>query len=134
MASILKRQSSNSSSDDDEIDCPLNGSEALTACKEFASVTGTDTGLAMMMLQNNNWNLQQAIAAYQGKSQPTRKKRVKTNTEAPTVTVVNQGNKRFKLLSWNIDGLDEQENTIDIRTRGVINVIKRYTNFLRSFN
>jgi len=33
---------------------------------------------------------------------------------------------RFKLLSWNIDGLDEQENTIEIRTRGVIDVIKRY--------
>lgn len=32
---------------------------------------------------------------------------------------------RFKLLSWNIDGLDEQENTIDVRTRGVIDVIKR---------
>jgi hypothetical protein len=32
---------------------------------------------------------------------------------------------RFKLLSWNIDGLDEQENTIEIRTRGVIDVIKR---------
>jgi hypothetical protein len=36
---------------------------------------------------------------------------------------------RFKLLSWNIDGLDEQENTIEIRTRGVINVIKRYRIF-----
>ncbi len=33
---------------------------------------------------------------------------------------------RFKLLSWNIDGLDEQENTIEMRTRGVIDVIKRY--------
>lgn len=33
--------------------------------------------------------------------------------------------RRFKLLSWNIDGLDEQENTIEIRTRGVIDVIKR---------
>lgn len=32
---------------------------------------------------------------------------------------------RFKLLSWNIDGLDEQENTIETRTRGVIEVIKR---------
>lgn len=31
----------------------------------------------------------------------------------------------FKLLSWNIDGLDEHENTIETRTRGVIDVIKR---------
>jgi hypothetical protein len=33
--------------------------------------------------------------------------------------------KRFKVMSWNIDGLDEQENTIEMRTRGVVNVIKR---------
>jgi hypothetical protein len=29
----------------------------------------------------------------------------------------------FKLLSWNIDGLDE--HSIEIRTQGVIDVIKR---------
>lgn len=65
MTSILKRQPSNSTSEDDDgVECPLSGSEALAACKEFASVTGTDTGLAMMMLQKNAWDLQRAINAY----------------------------------------------------------------------
>jgi hypothetical protein len=41
-----------------------------------------------------------------------------------------EGKSRFKLLSWNIDGLDEQENTIETRTRGVIDVIKRYNSSL----
>jgi hypothetical protein len=34
--------------------------------------------------------------------------------------------KYFKLLSWNIDGLDHDPETLTIRTRGVIDVIKRY--------
>ena len=49
--------------------------------------------------------------------------------ETTTVTTVNdeetKSSTRFKLLSWNIDGLDEQENTIETRTHGVIDVIKR---------
>jgi len=49
--------------------------------------------------------------------------------ESTTVSIPNdaktKAETRFKLLSWNIDGLDEQENSIEIRTRGVIDVIKR---------
>ncbi len=33
--------------------------------------------------------------------------------------------KQFKLLSWNIDGLDRLEETLNERTRGVIDVIER---------
>ncbi len=67
---MLKHHLSNSTSeeeddDDDGVDCPLSGAEALAVCKEFASTTSTDTGLAMMMLQQNEWNLQRAIDAYQ---------------------------------------------------------------------
>ncbi|CAF4163412.1 unnamed protein product, partial [Adineta steineri] len=104
-------------------------------------------GLAMMMLQNNEWNLQRAVNAYQDSMQGKSKassKQTKSRTEKPiltsdvkrvkiepsTTTSVPIDNKtnaktRFKVLSWNIDGLDEQEKTIDIRTRGVIDVIKR---------
>ena len=78
MASILKRQPSNSTSEDDEVECPLSGAEALAACKEFASKTSTDSGLAMMMLQQNGWDLQRALDAYQNssqeKSKPSKKK------------------------------------------------------------
>ena len=66
MTSTIQRYPSTSASDDDdnEIDCPLSGTEALAACKEFASITNTDTGLAMMLLQKNRWDLQDAISAY----------------------------------------------------------------------
>jgi hypothetical protein len=52
-------------------------------------------------------------------------KRIKAEENDTTI----KSKKYFKLLSWNIDGLDEQENTIEIRTRGVIDVIKRYRIF-----
>lgn len=81
MASILKRQPSNSTSEDDDddgVECPLSGAEALAACKEFAGKTSTDNGLAMMMLQQNGWDLQRALDAYQassqGKTKPVKKK------------------------------------------------------------
>lgn len=92
MATVLKRQPSNSTSgdDDDGIECPLSGAEALAACKEFAAATETDTGLAMMMLQNNGWDLQRAISAYQnskqGKSKSSRKQASSKNSKtAPFV-------------------------------------------------
>ena len=80
MARVFQRNQSNSTSEDDEdgVECPLSGPEALAACKEFASTTSTDTGLAMMMLQQNGWDLQRAIDAYQnstrGKTKPKTKK------------------------------------------------------------
>ena len=56
-----------------------------------------------MILQQNQWDVERAIRNFEGSSKK----------------------KKFKLLSWNIDGLDEQENTLAVRTRGVIEVIKR---------
>lgn len=88
MTGILKRQPSNSASEDDEgIECPLSGAEALAACKEFAAATSTDTGLAMMMLQKNEWNLEQAITAYNNSirarsKSTTSAKQVKLNAPA----------------------------------------------------
>ena len=137
MTSVLKRQPSNSSKDDDEsdeeIECPLSDADALAACKQFASVTSTNTGLAMMMLQQNGWSLQQAIDAYQNstqpKSKPARKVMKPDDEETIAPSIVNgaemKGSKHLKVMSWNIDGLDEQEKTLEIRTRGVVNVIKR---------
>ncbi|UJR14900.1 hypothetical protein I4U23_001884 [Adineta vaga] len=150
MTTVLKHHRSNSTSEDDDdgIECPLSGAEALAACKEFAAVTSTDTGLAMMMLQKNEWNLQRAISAYQNsipsKSKPS-KKQTKVKVEKATIENNTKRTKveditsmtlpmdaqtiktktRFKLLSWNIDGLDEQENTIETRTHGVVDIIKR---------
>ncbi|CAF0849337.1 unnamed protein product [Adineta steineri] len=66
--------------------CSLSGAEALAVCNEFASMTDTNTGLAMMMLQKNEWNLQRAVNAYrdsiQGKSK-TSSKQTKSKIEKP---------------------------------------------------
>ena len=87
MSIVLKRRPSNSTSEDDDddgVDCPLSGAEALAACKEFASVTNTDTGLAMMMLQKNQWELQRAIKAYQDSTNSKSK-----STQKQTISSVN---------------------------------------------
>ncbi|CAF4529907.1 unnamed protein product, partial [Rotaria sp. Silwood2] len=34
-------------------------------------------------------------------------------------------NKRFKLISWNIDGLDRLQYTLEERTGGIVAVIQR---------
>jgi hypothetical protein len=90
MARVFQRHPSNSTSEDDDddgVDCPLNGAEALAACKEFASATSTDTGLAMMMLQQNGWDLQRAIDAYQNTAQRKSKSSSK-QTEKPASLVI----------------------------------------------
>ncbi|CAF1426952.1 unnamed protein product [Adineta steineri] len=87
MTTISKRHPSNSTSEDDddydEMKCSLSGAEALAVCKEFASTTDTNTGLAMMMLQKNEWNLQRAVNAYQdsmqGKSKASQKQTISTS-------------------------------------------------------
>ena len=43
--------------DDDEENLP-SGNECLQRCKEFATVTGTDSALAMFYLQDSKWDLQ----------------------------------------------------------------------------
>jgi hypothetical protein len=60
MASTLKRHPSDSDNDE----CPLTSDEASNSCKKFASITNTDTALAMMILQENKWNLEHALCSY----------------------------------------------------------------------
>lgn len=51
----------------------------------------------------------------------------KTGTLSSSSTDVElKAKKHLKLLSWNIDGLDRYRETLAIRTRGIIDVIKRY--------
>jgi hypothetical protein len=94
MTTVLKRHPSNSTSEDDDdgVECPLSSAEALAACKEFASVTSTDTGLAMMMLQKHGWDLQRAISTYQssqpGKSKSSSRKQSESKIQKPTSLVV----------------------------------------------
>jgi hypothetical protein len=47
---------SDGSDDDDAANLPP-AAECEARCQRFADVTGTDTALAMMFLQNVDWNL-----------------------------------------------------------------------------
>ncbi|UJR31786.1 hypothetical protein I4U23_019264 [Adineta vaga] len=80
-------------------------------CEEFISITDTNKDLAMMILQQNKWDLQQALNAY-------------FNEQYTKFEVQSSNEKRdFKLLSWNIDGLDIYG--LELRTQGIIDVIKK---------
>ncbi|VDO13624.1 unnamed protein product [Rodentolepis nana] len=48
---------------DDEANLP-NAEECLRRCETFASITNTNNALAMMFLQNRDWDLQLALSAY----------------------------------------------------------------------
>ena len=84
MAKVLQHHRSNSTSEDDDagMECPLSGPQALAACKEFASATSTDTGLAMMMLQQNGWDLQRAIDVYHNTTQEKTKSKTKKSASS----------------------------------------------------
>jgi hypothetical protein len=62
-------QSSHARSDNHQ--CPLASTEIFTLCKEFALVTNTNTDIAMIMLQENEWNLEQAVNVYLDKPKST---------------------------------------------------------------
>ncbi|CAF3810090.1 unnamed protein product [Adineta steineri] len=109
-----------------------NHIEALVLSKEFMSITNTgDIDAAMMILKQNEWKIEQAISAYfdlkqmnshksndgQNQTFPLDKRTVSTNNGLSNVKT------QFKLLSWNIDGLDE--DALEIRTRSIVDIIKK---------
>ena len=48
-----------------------------------------------------------------------------TSLVSLATTVKFEVQKRFKLLSWNIDGLDQRRETLVTRTHAVVDIIKR---------
>jgi len=50
--------SENDNEDEDDDENLPSGAECMKRCKEFASITETDTALAMFYLQNNKWDLE----------------------------------------------------------------------------
>jgi tyrosyl-DNA phosphodiesterase 2 len=133
--------------EDKEEEEELNSAECLLKCEKFAYNTGTDKALAMFYLQDRNWNLEEALEFYyqQITSQNTEKvmsnkkmkvvacfdidklnelnekEENKSKNSEPTTSNSNEG-KYFKILSWNIDGLDE--NCLQARCLAVCNKIK----------
>jgi len=53
----LNESESHEEEEEENEDQP-NGAECLKRCKEFASITDTDTALAMFYLQDTKWNLE----------------------------------------------------------------------------
>ncbi|CAE1267020.1 TDP2 [Acanthosepion pharaonis] len=134
-----------SDSSEDEAEYLPSGDECKRRCDEFVNVTGTNSALAMFFLQNVKWDLQAAINYYFEKnggappSLPNSLKRPRDPEESTADTnpsakrhssiepagllqkAAKNEDKRIRLLSWNIDGLDT--NNLKTRTKFVCQVI-----------
>ncbi|CAF4690038.1 unnamed protein product [Rotaria sp. Silwood1] len=120
------------SSTTDNNTCPLTDTQTLVLCQEFASVTNTDINLAKIILQENQWNLERAVSIYFDltidESKSSMKKidssiPIDNQYENSELNITNVKLRNFKLLSWNIDGLDQY--ALEIRTQGIIDIIKK---------
>lgn len=133
------------SSDESENEDIPDGAECLKRCREFASVTETDNALAMFYLQENKWDLQLSIEAYLSATNHSSKKVAAIfNTEKLDKdeeqankkfkqdehdnqrrdlreSNQQQDNQHFKVMSWNIDGIDEA--ALEARAEGVVKKI-----------
>ncbi|PVD32224.1 hypothetical protein C0Q70_07656 [Pomacea canaliculata] len=91
--------------DSDSSDCQIEEQNLPTAaeceerCQRFAAVTGTDTALAMFFLQDREEGENIVPPTEKSDSEPH----------------------RIRLLSWNIDGLDN--NNVKTRAKAVVNTI-----------
>jgi hypothetical protein len=63
---------------------PLTRTELCALCEEFVLITNTDVDFAMIILQENQWNLNQAINAYLNKPKSPIKK---FNSQYSTLSV-----------------------------------------------
>ncbi|XP_002732161.1 tyrosyl-DNA phosphodiesterase 2-like [Saccoglossus kowalevskii] len=114
-------------------------------CEEFAAVTGTDTSLAEYYLREKNWQIEEALNVYFDGGDPTPQIDLDSHSMSPSGSSGNSspdlvvtydsgapadsnlGNQTcslmLKLLTWNIDGLDNKN--ITERTKTVCSIIKR---------
>lgn len=123
-------------SDSDEVD-EANlppAAECDRRCQEFARITCTDSALAMFYLQDRSWDLQQSLTDYftdtgYNSALPAlpsfaRVSSEERNTEAAQsvpAAFVDSEPHRIRILSWNIDGIDQ--NNVVTRTRGACKII-----------
>ncbi|CAD5123336.1 DgyrCDS11692 [Dimorphilus gyrociliatus] len=97
--------------------------EAEQLCKSFTEVTGTDSACALMFLQQNDWQLEAAVNCFIVANQSPGTKKKLENRNDPSDAPKKQPVKRTKIMSWNIDGLDQ--NNLLRRARGVAKVINQ---------
>lgn len=105
----------------------------LDRCNRFTEITGTNNALAMMYLQDRQWNLEKAVSDYYSQNTGHRKTESKSTlfidlTEPADLFPENTQSLEYEtpkvltILSWNIDGLDST-NFRD-RTLAVISCIR----------
>ncbi|OWF50295.1 Tyrosyl-DNA phosphodiesterase 2 [Mizuhopecten yessoensis] len=108
--------------------------ECESRCQKFAEVTGTDTALAMFYLQDVEWNIDTALNKFYESNCGPEKKDCKRkmaddgeNSEChkkkSRVEESDPEPHRIRLLSWNIDGLDDV--SIKRRTKAVCDIINK---------
>lgn len=107
--------------------------------EEFASVTGTDEALAQFYLQDRKWDLERSVNAYFETKNGGGGIRVIKDGEEPELLVTfdskmvsllesssgrvsTDAPESFKLITWNLDGLDSKH--LKKRTKAVANIIE----------
>lgn len=122
------------SEEDNKDDSSLpSAAECESRCQMFAEVTGTDTALAMFYLQDLQWDVDRALNKFyeaQGEQESKGSKRKQEDDEEHSRSLkMSRGEEmdpephRIRLLSWNIDGLDEV--AIQRRTKAVCELINK---------
>ncbi|CAL4062743.1 unnamed protein product, partial [Meganyctiphanes norvegica] len=125
-------------SEEDDDDIP-DVATCQVLVEEFASVTGTDEALAQFYLQDRKWDLERSVNAYFESRNGGGGIRVIKDGEEPELLVTfdskmvsllesssgrvsTEAPDMFKLITWNLDGLDDKH--LKKRTKAVANIIE----------
>ncbi|XP_057370776.1 tyrosyl-DNA phosphodiesterase 2-like [Daphnia carinata] len=121
-----------------------NAKEAADLVTKFAEVTGTDTACAQFYLQDRDWDLQRSLDAYFG-AKKSGGVHVLTDGDEPQIvfninkdvanklaeaedvakfleTATTKPPSEFRMISWNIDGLDDRN--LKMRTKSVVKILQ----------
>ena len=111
----------------------LSTAECQTRVEQFALITATDEALAQFYLQDTDWNVEAAVAAFFDKTSSlieerlASEKRSCSNDSTPAKRQKQDGLEKYlpekiSFISWNIDGLSEKN--VKQRTMAVVETIQ----------
>lgn len=105
--------------------------------ERFAAITGTDEALAQFYLQDRNWNLEASVNAFfesQEPASPKRENKLEDHQDVlvtydsshssggPHGSITTEPPKTIRLITWNVDGLDEKN--LKKRTKAVAKILE----------
>ncbi|CAF1074565.1 unnamed protein product [Adineta ricciae] len=100
-------KSSLSSASDSSNDCPFSAEICTKLSAAFAKATGIDIEVAVHLLKEYGWNIDQALrATYEAKEHAQSMVNTKQDWKKT-------GDKYFKILSWNADASDTDEEDLN---------------------